>query len=111
MLRQVWRCWARSHSLECGRQQQGNLLILCLLEKLCRLYDRDPEHHRRLFHSICRSLSRLGVRVRRGAAVVTCRQIVSNVAFLEKSAKLRERCVSSCNQALVIMCTNDTTLA
>ena len=45
------------------RQQQGNLLILCLLEKLCRLYDRDPEHNRRLFHSICRSLSRLGVRV------------------------------------------------
>lgn len=43
------------------RHRQGELLITCLLEKFCGLYENDPQRSTRLFRSLCRRLAQLGL--------------------------------------------------
>ena len=42
-------------------QSQGRLLLVSLLENFCDMYDRRPEKNRRLYLSLCRRLSTMGI--------------------------------------------------
>ena len=55
-----WLTHSLTHSLT-HRLEQGNMLLLCLLEKLCVLYDSNPDKHKRLFAALCQRLQKLGV--------------------------------------------------
>ncbi len=69
------------------REQQGSLLVLCLLERFCQVFDRDPEKNKALFHAMCRMLSRSGV-------------ISASHAMVEGTAPLRQRFVDIVIQPL-----------
>lgn len=42
-------------------RHQGRLLLVSLLENFCSLYDRNPQKNQRLFLSLCRKLSAMGI--------------------------------------------------
>lgn len=42
-------------------QSQGRLLLVSLLENFCDMYDQRPERNRRLYLSLCRRLSTMGI--------------------------------------------------
>eukprot|EP00051_Salpingoeca_urceolata_P007190 m.95395 g.95395 ORF g.95395 m.95395 type:complete len:674 (-) comp15153_c0_seq2:1545-3566(-) len=43
-----------------SRHQQGHLLLVCLLEKLCGLYDKNPDRGKLIFYRVVKQLSKMG---------------------------------------------------
>ncbi|ORY47322.1 kinase-like protein [Rhizoclosmatium globosum] len=41
--------------------KQGRLLLVCLLENFCMLYDQSPERNKKLFFTLCKQLSSMGI--------------------------------------------------
>ncbi|KAK9680845.1 hypothetical protein K7432_015818, partial [Basidiobolus ranarum] len=50
-----------SKRLEESKRRQGRLLLVSLLENFCALYDQSPQHNRKLFFMICKTLSGMGL--------------------------------------------------
>ncbi len=44
-----------------SKSDTGQLLILCLVERMCQMQDRDPDHNKKLLSLICSRLHNMGV--------------------------------------------------